>query len=347
MGDGRIVHIGCYTPASSGGRGEGIVAARRDPETGRLELRGVVATTPSPSFLIRHPTLPVLYATNEVRDGRVSAWAVGDDGALAPLGEVSTGGADPCHAAVLPGEGYLVAANYTGGSLAVHPLDPASGAVLERTELIGHHGRGIDPERQEGPHPHMISPDPSGDSLLAVDLGTDAVYRYTLDAAAGRLVPDGGPAWRRAGAGPRHLARHPDGKRCYVVGELDATVTACEIGEDGALREVGAVPTTTHRGHVQPSEIAVRADGRFLYVANRGPDTIAVFSVDDPLPRYVGEVSTGGRWPRHFAIIDDYLYVANERSHSVGIFRLHPENGLPISLGDPVDTPSPTCIAPE
>ena len=149
--------------------------------------------------------------------------------------------------------------------------------------------------------------------------------RAALDGFAGFRVP-GGYHWQEDTAGARFLLA---------------------LGEDGALREVGAVPTTTHRGHVQPSEIAVRADGRFLYVANRGPDTIAVFSVDDPLPRYVGEMSTGGRWPRHFAIIDDYLYVANERSHSVGIFRLHPENGLPISLGDPVDTPSPTCIAPE
>lgn len=347
MTDGRIVHIGCYTPASSGGRGEGIVAARRDPDSGQLELLGVVAVTPSPSFLIRHPTLPVLYATNEVREGRISAWQVGDEGTLTALGEASTGGADPCHAAVIPGEPYLIAANYTGGSLAVHPLDAASGAVRERTELIGHQGRGVDPERQEGPHPHMISPDPAGGSLLAVDLGTDSVYRYRLDAAAGRLVPDGSRAWHRSGAGPRHLARHPDGKRCYVVGELDATVTACELDQDGTLRELGCVPSTTHSGHVQPSEIAVRADGRFLYVANRGPDTIAVFALEDAVPRYVGEVSTGGRWPRHFAIVGEHLYVANERSHTVGIFRLDPENGLPILLGDPVNTPSPTCVVPQ
>lgn len=345
MADAGIVHIGCYTPAS-GGQGEGVMAARRDPDSGRLELLGVVAVTPSPSFLVRHPSLPVLYATNELNEGRVSAWAIGDDGALVALGDAPTGGADPCHAAVAPGGGHLVTANYSGGSLAVHPLDPASGGLLDRTDLVGHEGHGVDPERQEAPHPHMVSPDPAGVSLLAVDLGTDGVYRYDLDAGTGRLMPYGSRMWHRPGAGPRHLARHPDGRRCFVVGELDGTVTACEFDSDGALREVGSVRTSGTEGHLQPSEVAVRGDGRFLYVANRGPDTISVFTLDEPVPRRVGEVASGGHWPRHFAIVGEHLYVANERSHTVGVFRLDVETGLPTPVSAPIDTPSPTCILP-
>ncbi|SDX91956.1 6-phosphogluconolactonase, cycloisomerase 2 family [Micromonospora pattaloongensis] len=347
MADGTIVFIGCYTPASGGGRGEGIVAARRRPDDGRLEPIGLVAATPSPSFLVRHPTLPVLFATNEVEAGAISAWAIGDGGSLVALGRAATGGAEPCHAAVAPGDGHLVVANYGTGSLALHPLEPATGAPGERTDLLAHEGHGVDPERQAGPHPHMVSPDPSGASLLAVDLGTDSVYRYDLDAAAGRLVPYGGPVWQRPSAGPRHLARHPDGRRCFLVGELDATVTVCEIDGAGVLHERGSLPASAAAGHVQPSEIAVRGDGRFLYVANRGPDTVAVFALDGEQPRYVDEVPTGGRWPRHFAIIGEHLYVANERSHSVGVFRLDADTGLPVAVGAPFDTPSPTCVMPE
>jgi 6-phosphogluconolactonase (cycloisomerase 2 family) len=192
----------------------------------------------------------------------------------------------------------------------------------------------------------MVSPDPADGSLLAVDLGTDSVYRYDLDAAGGRLVPYGARMWHRPGAGPRHLARHPDGAHCYLVGELDATLTWCEIDETGVLHERGSFAASASGGHVQPSEVAVRADGRFLYVANRGPGTIAVFALDAGVPRYVGEVETGGRWPRHFALVGGHLYVANERSHSVGVFRVDGESGLPTPLGAPVDTPSPTCIMP-
>lgn len=341
-GDGGIVHIGCYT-GESGGGGEGVAAARRDPTTGALAVIGTVAHTPSPSFLTWHPVLPVLYAVNELADGTISAWLVDDAGTLAPLGTRPTGGGSPCHLAVTPSGGHLVTANYDGGSIAVHPLDPA-GAPGERSDLLAHAGRGADPQRQEGPHAHMVSPDPRGGPLLAVDLGTDSIYRYDLHPSTGRLVP-GGPRLRtRPGTGPRHLARHPDGRRCYLVGELDATVATYERNAGGALHERGRLPASARAGHVQPSEVAVRPDGRFLYVANRGVDTLAVFVLDDELPRYVTEVDTQGTWPRHFALTGSHLYVANERSHSIGVFTVDPVTGVPAPIGAPIGVPSPTCV---
>ena len=182
-GQGEVVHIGGYT-AQSGGRGSGIVAARRDPRTGALTPLGTVAVTPSPSFLARHPTQPVLYAVNELTDGEISAWQVGADGALDPLGSRSTGGAEPCHLAVLPGGGHLLAANYGSGSIAVFPLDP-QGVPGERTDLVVHEGHGPDPERQDHAHAHMVSPGVGQGPIFGVDLGTDSVYRYDLDEATG------------------------------------------------------------------------------------------------------------------------------------------------------------------
>jgi 6-phosphogluconolactonase len=340
-GDGGIVHIGCYT-GESGGRGEGVIAALRDPTTGALALIGTVARTPSPSFLAWHPALPVLYAVNEVAVGTISAWSVDDAATLVPLGTRPTGGGSPCHLAVTPSGGHLVTANYDGGSIAVHPLDPA-GAPGERSDLLAHAGRGADPQRQERPHPHMVSPDPRGDSLLAVDLGTDSIYRYDLHPSTGRLLPGGPRLHTRPGTGPRHLARHPDGRRIYVVGELDATLTTYER-DAGVLHERGRLPASAREGHVQPSEVAVRPDGRFLYVANRGVDTLAVFALDNGPPRYVTEIDTGGNWPRHFAQIDSHLYIAHERSHSIGVFVVDPVTGVPAPVDAPVDVPSPTCV---
>lgn len=267
-GQGEIVHIGGYT-AHSGGRGTGIVAARRDPGSGELTPLGTVAVTPSPSFLTRHPRLPVLYAVNELPDGQVSAFAVDADGGLTSLGTRPTGGAEPCHLAVAGGGGHLVVANYGGGSVTVFPLDP-DGVPGERSDLVEHEGHGPDPERQDRGHAHMVSPDPGRGPLLAVDLGTDSIYRYDLDGASGRLVPRAPRVRTTPGAGPRHLARHPDGRRCWVAGELDGSVTAYELTGDGALHQRGRVEASDRTGHVQPSEIAVGPDGRFLYVANRG-----------------------------------------------------------------------------
>lgn len=343
MGDGsEILYVGCYT-AESGGSGAGIVALRRDRASGALDVIGTVAATPSPSFLAWHPALSVLYAVNEIDGGTVSAWAAGRDASLRPLGIRSTGGASPCHLAVTSDGHHLVTANYGGGSLAVHPLDRA-GVPGERSDLLVHDGRGLDPQRQSRSHVHMVSPGPVDGALLAVDLGTDAVYPYAVEASTGRLVPAGPRVPTRPGAGPRHLVRHPRGRRCYVVGELDATVTVYDVDAGGGLHERGRVDTSTRPERVWPSEVAVRADGRFLYVANRGADTLAVFALDQDLPRYVTEIATEGDWPRHFALIGEHLYVANERSQSLAVFGVDPSTGVPVPIGAPVGIPSPTCV---
>jgi 6-phosphogluconolactonase (cycloisomerase 2 family) len=130
------------------------------------------------------------------------------------------------------------------------------------------------------------------------------------------------------------------------VGELDASVTAYELdGAGGVLHERARVTASEHP-EAQPSEIAVRPDGRYLYVAIRGADTIAVISLEESTPRYVTEVPAGGHWPRHFAIIGEHLYVANERSHTVVAFHLNGDSGVPEEPGVATELPSATCVLP-
>jgi 6-phosphogluconolactonase (cycloisomerase 2 family) len=187
----------------------------------------------------------------------------------------------------------------------------------------------------------MVSWERDG-ALRVVDLGLDAVFRYVVE--GGRLARAGDPLRTSPGAGPRHLARGPDGW-LYLVGELDASVTAYRVDPaTGTIEERGRVRASAASGLVQPSEVAVGPDRRRLYVANRGPDTIAVFALEDGVPRYLTEVPTGGRWPRHFAIVDNYLYVANERSHSVVCLEISPSTGVPAATGSVLETPSPTCV---
>ena len=85
------------------------------------------------------------------------------------------------------------------------------------------------------------------------------------------------------------------------------------------------------------------ADGRFVYLANRGPDTVSVFAWHGGAT-LIAEVPTGGEWPRHILLLTDHLYVANERSHSVTVFRIDPETGIPRMQGEPIGEPSPACV---
>lgn len=330
-----FVYIGCYTQGC-GGDGLGITRARREP-SGALTDATVVAPTASPSFLVRHPSLPVLYAVNELDEGRLSAFAMTPDGGLSEVGTWSTGGALPCHLAI--GDDNVYVANYGGGSIAVFPLD-ASGVPTGRSDLVGHSGRGPHEQRQEGPHAHQVVAVDGG--VLAVDLGVDAVYHYPLAAERGQLGPAALVAAPTPGTGPRHLVKRGP---VHIVGELDPAVLSYEVTADG-WREVSRVPTSTGAGPIQPSEIDVAPDGRFLYVANRGVDTIAVFDLASGLPQLTGEVPAGGAWPRHFVQVGDLLYVANERSGSVVAFRCDPQTGLPSPTGEVLATPSPTCVLP-
>ena len=79
-------------------------------------------------------------------------------------------------------------------------------------------------------------------------------------------------------------------------------------------------------------------------MANRGPDTVSVFAWEPEGGTLVAEVATGGEWPRHVALLGDHLYVANERSHNVTVFRVDPDTGLPQVQGEPVGEGSPTCM---
>lgn len=358
-GDRRdLVYVGCYTPDSSGaGHGTGIAVFRRDPATGALAPAGPTAATPGPSFLATDPDRRYLFAVAERPDGGVRGFAIGPDGTLAPTGpERPTGGADPCHLTLDPSGGYLIVANYTSGAVSVHPV--ADGAVGERSDLVQHSGRdpetpptgadeatatcgsgsrfGPDPDRQDGPHAHEALFDPAGEHLLVNDLGTDRVHGYRL--AGGRLVA--GPVSQvPPGTGPRHLVF--DGSTIWLAGELAATVGRYRYA-DGALSGPDAVAPSTGRPEPRtyPSEIALSPDGRYLYVANRGADTVTVFADGTP----VQEVDTGGAWPRHLALVGGHVYVANQNSDTVTVFARDPESGRLTPAGDPVPVPSPACV---
>jgi 6-phosphogluconolactonase len=336
----EYVFVGSYT-GDKNGDGEGISLLRRDPVPGDLTRLGVAARTPSPSFLAQHPRLPVLYAVYEIEGaGTVSGFTVGADHSLTPLAVQPTGGSDPAHLAVSPDGRYLLVANYTSGSVAVHPL-AADGAPGERTDLLDLVGRGPDPDRQAGAHAHMVRPD-RGEWLIA-DLGSDRVWRCRLDQFSGRLTMLPPAVVAKPGTGPRHLRHSADGA-LLLVGELSGTLGWYRPGPDGSLVLQGDVGTTAVAGTNYPSEIITGRDGRFVYVGNRGANTVSTFAWDGERAERVAEVPAGGEWPRHMTLLGDHLYVANQMSQTVMTFRVDSATGRLAPQGAPMAEPSPTCL---
>ncbi|WP_190817218.1 lactonase family protein [Saccharopolyspora pogona] len=341
------IYLGAYTSAESAADGIRLAIADAD---GALRCTESVAEASDPSFLAMAPDGATLFAVSELRQGRVIAFKVHDDGTLTELNSQPSLGAAPCHLSVHPSGKYLLTANYQSGNLVVHPI--ADGGVLrEPCHVVQHSGSGPNPQRQEGPHTHQVLPDPSGRHVLAVDLGTDSVYVYDFDVDSGHLalkheVP------LRVGAGPRHLAFHPDGERAYVINELASSITEFGYDADTGVLEPGRTLSTLPPDYGRPNlaaEIVVTLDGRFVFGSNRGHDSIAVFRADssdgefrlvDIRPAVVAE-------PRHIALSPDgrVLFVAGQRSNDVQAFGIA-DNGDLAPLREPVPTPTPVCILP-
>lgn len=346
------VYFGTYTDKSS----KGIYVGAFDPAEGRLSAIELAAEAARPSFLAIHPRRPLLYAVGEVADfqgrktGVVRAFAIEASGKLRLLNEQPSGGAGPCHVAVEPGGRCVLVANYAGGSVASLPIEE-DGRLKSPGSVVQHQGRGPNPRRQEGPHAHSINVDPTGRFALAPDLGCDKVFVYRLEAAAGRLVPHDPPAVTLApGAGPRHLAFHPNGQFAYVINELNSTVTALAYdGAAGRLQVLSSVSTLPpdFSGSNTTADIHVHPSGKFLYGSNRGHDSIALFAIaGDGTLRPLGHQSTRGKTPRNFALdpSGQYLLAANQDSDTVALFRIDAQTGLLSPLGEPVAVPRPVCI---
>lgn len=350
--DSQRLYIGTYTS----GAAEGIYVLDFDPDSGAADNLRLAATTENPSFLAKHPTLPVLYAVGEMvkqpdgPGGTVSAFRIESSGALTLINRASSVGAGPCHVAVAPSGRHVAVANYGGGSTALLPIDD-DGALSEASAFIQHEGSSVNPKRQEAPHAHSVTFDPGGNYLVVADLGIDKLLIYRYDAAKRTLTPNNPPAALKPGAGPRHTKFHPTLPHLYSVNELDSTVTAFTFDTaTGWTKGIQTVATLRgdFTGSNTTAEIRVHPSGKFLYASNRGHDSIAVFAVDIQKGTLTpkGHTPTAGRTPRNFNIdpAGKYLIAANQNSDSLATFTIDPATGSLTPLGQPITVPTPVCV---
>ncbi|GAA2492364.1 lactonase family protein [Streptomyces longisporus] len=337
------LYIGTYTTVEGGGTGVGL--ATYDPASGRITGTGTLTGIVNPSYLALHPDRRTLYTVNEHDDGAVTAVRLADRRILGARG---TGGAGPCHLSVHPSGRWLLSANYTSGSVAVHPIDN-SGALGERTDVVTHSTPAPGPG-QQGPHAHQFITSPDGGHVLAVDLGTDTVYTYRLDERRGTLT-EVAQAHTRPGAGPRHLTFHPGGRHAYLANEVDNTVTVCAYEPATGRLAIGEPQSTgSGPGTNYPAQILVTADGSYAYLANRGDNSLARFAVeaDGARLRLLGTVPVSGDFPRQIAFSPDggLLFAANQKSGTVSVFHVDGESGDLRLAGEPFASPVAVCALP-
>jgi 6-phosphogluconolactonase len=337
-----FMYVGAYTQGSS----KGIYAWTFDSKDGSLKSLGLMAETPQPAHLWIAPDGKTLYTVNWEHDGGVSAYRVDPHtGALTFLNKTSSHGAEPNQVVVDPSGRVAITVNYTSGTLAAYKLEP-DGKLGEAFYVDQHTGKPLSP-KQPGPKQHGIQFSKDDQYMFITDLGLDRVYTYRFDAAAPSIAPFDPPyVSTHAGAGPRRIQMSPDGKFLYVDHETDSEVGVYSIN-GGALKEIQVIGTVPEdaKAHNTTAELVISGDGKFLYVGNRGHDSVSVFAIDPKTGMLTlkENIPSGGRTPRNVRIdpTGNWFFAANENGGNVSEFKIDRATGhlTPTGVTAPINTP--------
>lgn len=354
-GDRFLVYFGCYTNAKSGSKG--IQVASFDSASGTLGNPTLAVETGSPSFLALHPNGKFLYAVGEAgtagsKGGAVSAFAIQrPEGTLRLINQADSGGKGPCHIS-LDATGHLaMVANYGGGSVASYQIKE-DGSIAGPVTFIQHEGSSVDPQRQKGPHAHSLNRSPDNRYAFACDLGLDKVLTYKIDPAAGTLTSSGF-AGLPPGSGPRHLSFHPSGRFVFVNNEMLMTAsTFSYAAETGALSLLDTVstlpPDVVDKTGLSTAETVAHPNGKFVYISNRGHQSIAVFACDPATGKLtlVQNAPVEGKTPRNFCLDPSgrWMIAAHQDSNSAALFKVDPVSGKLAFSGRKITVGGAVCV---
>lgn len=316
----------------------------------------------NPSYLLAHPSAGVIYCVNEIADyrdpnqpgsksGSVGAYQIRylSDGSFCFefLNQQSSMGADPCHLSINQDATYLIVSNYTGGTFATLPLID-DGSVEPFQSLTQHNGSGPHAARQSSAHVHSSLLLDDDKTLFIADLGADRVSQYSasqygdIELARQHIVC-------RPGSGPRFLTASDT--HLYVLNELDNTLSCYQLSDGSLCETISVVPDqfadSVDLANNLPAHLLISADQRFLYLSNRGLDTISVYTIEPELA-LVQTISSGGKHPRHFTLCaaESILAVANMHSDNLVLFARNQASGELTPTSTVLQVPSPACVLP-
>lgn len=348
------VYFGTYTGSGS----EGIYTATMDIETGKLSEATLAATNSRSPFLAIHPKGTLLYSISEIeeKDGSksdaVSAYFIRKDGSLSLINQQPSMGAGPAHVSLDKTARTLLLANYWGGSVTSYPIN-SIGGLGAPVSAIQHVGSSIHKGRQDEPHAHSINVDPSNQRAYVADLGLDKIKIYKLDPKSAFLDEDSSTSISTpAGGGPRHLVFSTSGEFAYTNLEMTSQVAVLkhdsETGDMSVIQTLSTLPQDADGSHNSTAEIQLHPSGKFLYVSNRGHNSIAIYSVDPEtgLLSYSKNESSKGNIPRNFGIDPSgkFMVVANQDSNDVYVFSINQKTGHLSWTGSRIEVPTVVCV---
>lgn len=298
-----------------------------DPANGDLTHVESVQVSGGVFPLAVSPDRRFLYAALRTEPYSVVSFAIdAQSGRLTPLGAAPLPDSTAYISTDRTGR-YLFAASYPGHKLSVSPIG-AQGFVqptqsVLRTEL----------------NAHCVLADPSNRFVFCTSLGSNVVMQFRFDAASGCLTANSPATVSVApGAGPRHMAFHPNNRFVYLLNELDASLYAFEMdAPSGTLREIQTVSAQPEERLEKPAaaDLHLTPDGSFIYASVRTSNTLAAFRVDAVTGRLepAGQFATE-EMPRGFNIdpFGRYLVCVGQRSNAATVHAIDPQTGALTAL---------------
>jgi 6-phosphogluconolactonase len=311
MTDMQVGYIGTYTKKEGhvDGQAEGIYKVYRDPATGKLENGGTAAIITNPSFVKVSKDKAYLYAVSELGEGDAPAgyihtFKISDDHSLEEIGKVSTESFAPCYIAEDKTGKFIFVANYVGGVVMLYEKAPDGSLITKQKVTL---------QNPEKSHPHSVNIAADNKHVFINDLGNDRIWFFVFDAEGGELLlHPSSHIQLTEGAGPRHFAFSEKVKYGYSINELNSSITAFEIKENGELTPLMNISTLPegYEGKNSSADIHLHPSGKFLYACNRGHNSIVSYKIEkNGNLAFLEHTSTGGETPRNFAISGDGTFL--------------------------------------
>ena len=354
--------VGNLNRNASPGERKGICVFEFDDETGDLALTSEYPAIDNPGYLAIDEKRKRLYAAVEVPAWNENLAAAFDidpaTGALSYINLQSTLGNTTCHLGFDQTGELVFASNYTVAELGARPgnaiaafairadggLEPAFAAAI-------HEGPNAILPTEKRQHGHCAVASPDNRTVFVCDLGLDRIMAYRLPNKGGSLTLAATPFTQLPeGAGPRHMTFHPNGKIAYVINELNSTVSVLHYNAESAQLTIAQTLPTLPEGFTDTNtcaEIAVSADGRFLYGSNRGHNSIVSYSIAASGEiALIGWTPSQGIGPRNFAIDPSgkFMLVANQKGGGIAIFKRDIDTGTLEDTGKRVALATPMRI---
>lgn len=333
---------------------ESIQVYQLDTLKGKLTKVASAKDLINPSYLTLSPNGKFVYACTDTKTpnaGSVSSFEFNPENkTLTFLNKQSSGGENPVYVSVHKSGKWLVNANYTEGSVSVHPL-LENGKIDSLAQNFQYMDGSVNKERQTRSHVHSAVFSPQNDYLFLPDLGADKIRCYQFDENKKQpLVETKNPFIKTdLEAGPRHFTFHPNQKFGYCIEEMAGAISVYQY-ENGSLKKVQRINTHPDKikSSFESSDIHISPDGKFLYATNRGKENnIAIFSIDENgLLKNIGYQSTLGKHPRIFAIDEsgNFLIATNVIDGNVVVFKRNQKTGLLKKMENKVKIESVSCV---